>query len=81
MGSKVQQRFRLRMAGLQQRGGGLPRDAAMERRPAQIDAIHGETGGSDAQGQDARRAREGVAFEVCVSIAIFRSWLLLTRRG
>lgn len=79
MGSKVQQRVGLRMAGLQQRGGGFYTDASMERRQAETDAIHGETGRLDAQGQDARSAREVVAFEVCVSIAVRRLWLLLTR--
>ena len=51
----------------------------MERRPAEIDAIHGEARGLDAQGQDDRRAREGVAFEVCVSMAANRWEVLLTR--
>ena len=81
MGSKVQQRVRLRMAGLQQRGGGVPRYAAMERRQAQIDAVYGETRGFDAQGQDARRAREGVAFEVCVSIPYLRMMAFADEAG
>lgn len=49
MGSAFQQRVRLRVAGLQQGGGGFSRDAAVARRQAETDAVYGEAGRLDAQ--------------------------------
>ena len=66
------------MASLQERGRGLPRDASVGRRQAEIDAIHGEAGGFDAQSLDDGCYREGVAFDICVSVNVLRSWILLT---
>ena len=65
------------MASLPQRRRGFPRDAPVERRQAEIDAIHGEAGGFDAQGLDDGGSRKRVAFEICVSVATFNLWLLL----
>ena len=64
MGSKIQQRVGLRMASLQERGGGFSGDASMERRQAEVDAVYGEAGGIDAQGLDDGRVREDMALEV-----------------
>lgn len=49
MGSAIQQRVGLRVAGLQQGGGGLPKDAAVGGRQAEVDAVYGEAGRIDAQ--------------------------------